>query len=116
MAAGRNPMRYFIFSLVISIACIASAEAQTAPPAPNRAAKPAPSSAAIQAATAKRAIAIVSKSSAPTYDEGTYQRISAAMLGYASIDVRGGWPTLPATARLAPGSTGPDVVTLRKRL
>jgi murein L,D-transpeptidase YcbB/YkuD len=108
-------MRKLIVSLAISIACAASAEAQTASPSPNRAAKPAPSGAAIQAA-GKRAIALVSKSSVPTYDAGTYQRISAAMLSYASIDVRGGWPTLPAAAKLAPGSSGPDVATLRNRL
>ena len=30
----------------------------------------------------------------PTFDEGTYDRINAAMLSYAAIEVRGGWPTL----------------------
>ena len=33
-------------------------------------------------------------SSEPTFDEGTYDRINAAMLSYAAIEVRGGWPTL----------------------
>ncbi len=38
------------------------------------------------------------------------------MLSYTVIEVQGGWPTLPADAKLAPGARGPDVVTLRKRL
>ena len=38
------------------------------------------------------------------------------MLSYTTIDLRGGWPTLPKTAQLAPGASGPDVVTLRQRL
>ena len=68
------------------------------------------------AAAAKRGIAAVSKSPLPTFDEGTYQRISAAMLSYAAIEVRGGWPALPAGARLAPGASGPEVALLRQRL
>src|SRR5262249_25027016 len=52
----------------------------------------------------------------PTYDEGTAQRISAAMLSYSAIEVRGGWPTLPANANLKPGAVGPDVALLRRRL
>jgi murein L,D-transpeptidase YcbB/YkuD len=63
------------------------------------------------------AIAAISKSPIPTYDESTVQRISAAMLSYSAIEVRGGWPSLPAsTTRLAPGQSGPDVVALRQRL
>jgi len=52
----------------------------------------------------------------PTYDEGTAQRITAAMLSYSAIEVRGGWPTLPANANLKPGAAGPDVALLRRRL
>src|SRR5690606_19390772 len=53
----------------------------------------------------------------PTYDEGTARRIAAAMLSYSAIEVRGGWPTLPASAaRLGPGAFGPDVALLRQRL
>ena len=37
----------------------------------------------------------------PTYDEGTARRISAAMLSYSTLEVRGGWPTLPAERRQA---------------
>jgi murein L,D-transpeptidase YcbB/YkuD len=104
-------MRTAAVSLVISAALSAPAWAQGAP-APNRAAAPAKP----VAAAAKRGLAPVSKSPLPTFDDGTYQRISAAMLSYAAIEVRGGWPTLPAGAKLAPGAFGPEVVLLRKRL
>jgi murein L,D-transpeptidase YcbB/YkuD len=58
----------------------------------------------------------MSQSPLPTYDEGTVQRIEAAMLSYTALEVQGGWPTLPATAKYAVGSTGPDVALLRRRL
>jgi murein L,D-transpeptidase YcbB/YkuD len=61
-------------------------------------------------------IAPVSKSPLPTSYGNTYQRIAAAMLSYTTIDLRGGWPTLPKNAQLAPGASGADVVTLRQRL
>ena len=106
-------MRKIIFSLAISIICLTPAWSQNAPSAPNRSASAVPP---IKAAAAKRAIAVVSTSKVPTYDEGTFQRISAAMLSYASIEVRGGWPTLPAGSKLEPGSSGPTVALLRQRL
>ncbi len=58
----------------------------------------------------------MSQSPNPTVDEGTIQRISAAMLSYTALEVQGGWPTLPANAKLAPGVKGPDVALLRRRL
>ena len=58
----------------------------------------------------------MSQSPSPTIDEGTIQRISAAMLSYTALELQGGWPTLPANAKLAPGVKGPDVVLLRRRL
>jgi murein L,D-transpeptidase YcbB/YkuD len=61
-------------------------------------------------------LAHVSASPLPTLDEGTAQRMAAAMLTYSALEVRGGWPTLPATAKLAPGARGPDVALLRQRL
>jgi L,D-transpeptidase YcbB len=81
---------------------VAPAAPKTKPPAP--AAKPA----------APRLL--VSQSPNPTFDEGTVQRISAAMLSYTVLEVQGGWPTLPASAKLAPGAKGPDVALLRQRL
>jgi murein L,D-transpeptidase YcbB/YkuD len=105
-------MRRTAISLVISLAFSIAAWAQTTP---HRAAAPVSAAKPI-AAAAKRGIAAVSKSPLPTFDEGTYQRISAAMLSYAAIEVRGGWPTLPAGVKLAPGAFGPEVALLRRRL
>ena len=63
------------------------------------------------------AVAPVSNSPIPTLDEGTAQRMAAAMLTYSALEVRGGWPTLPPGAgKLAPGAKGPDVALLRQRL
>ncbi len=45
----------------------------------------------------------------PAVDEGTAQRMAAALLSYSAIEVRGGWPTVPASAKLAPGGSGPEV-------
>ena len=67
-------------------------------------------------AAAAPARAMVSASPHPTFDEGTVQRIAAAMLSYTVLEVQGGWPPLPANAKLAPGAKGPDVLTLRRRL
>ena len=50
------------------------------------------------------------------FDEGTYQRIKETLLSYAAIQVRGGWPAIPADSKLAPGANGPEVALLRKRL
>jgi murein L,D-transpeptidase YcbB/YkuD len=38
------------------------------------------------------------------------------MLSYTVLQVQGGWPTLPANAKLLPGSRGEEVMTLRRRL
>jgi murein L,D-transpeptidase YcbB/YkuD len=59
----------------------------------------------------------ISNSPHPTFDAETARRISAAMLSYSTLEVRGGWPTLPPeVTKLAPGSSGPDVALLRERL
>jgi murein L,D-transpeptidase YcbB/YkuD len=59
----------------------------------------------------------ISKSPHPTYDADTARRISAAMLSYSTIEVRGGWQTLPPEVmKLGPGSSGPEVTRLRERL
>ena len=108
-------MRKALIFLAVCSLFAESAAAQTAAtPLPQR--KPESAAAPVRAAAAKRGIALVSRSPLPTYDEGTYQRISAAMLSYATIEVRGGWPTLPAHAQLAPGVSGPEVAALRRRL
>ncbi len=63
-----------------------------------------------------RSAAALALSPDPVFDEGTYQRIKEALLSYSDIQVRGGWPSLPADAKLAPGMSGPDVAVLRRRL
>jgi murein L,D-transpeptidase YcbB/YkuD len=83
---------------------------------PAFAQSPAPAAKAKAQAAGAPARALVSNSSIPTFDEGTVQQIAAAMLSYSAIEVRGGWPILPANAKLAPASRGPDVVLLRERL
>jgi L,D-transpeptidase YcbB len=92
-----------VFAAPVLAEGVAPTPAKTKPQAP--AAKPAPA-----------ARILVSQSPNPTFDEGTIQRISAAMLSYTVLEVQGGWPTLPPSAKLAPGSKGPDVALLRQRL
>jgi len=53
----------------------------------------------------------------PTYDEGTIDRLAAALRLYTAIEARGGWPSVPATlTKLMPGASSPDVAVLRQRL
>jgi len=94
-------------ALLLSAIVAGPAMAQTSP-------NPGPKS----ALTAKNASsrAAVSTSPQPTFDEGTTQRIAAAMLSYAALEVRGGWPTIPASSKLVPGARGADVALLRQRL
>ncbi len=88
----------------------APAKAQVAPTKqPKAAAKPA-------STPESRSAAALALSSEPVFDDGTYQRIKEALLSYADIQVRGGWPSLPADAKLAPGESGPNVALLRRRL
>jgi murein L,D-transpeptidase YcbB/YkuD len=77
--------------------------------------KPGAAAPAAQAKPTKRAVASFWTSPEPTFDEHTYERINEAMLSYAAIEVRGGWPTLPKVT-LEPGMSGPDVAKLRQRL
>jgi L,D-transpeptidase YcbB len=63
-----------------------------------------------------RSAAALALSAEPVFDDGTYQRIKEALLSYSAIQVRGGWPALPADAKLAPGASGPEVSLLRRRL
>ncbi len=90
---------------------VLAAAATTGVPVP----KPAPARPAAKA-DVPRAGATLLKSSEPTFDEGTAQRINAAMLSYSALEVRGGWPALPGTAQLSPGAFGPNVALLRQRL
>src|ERR1700760_3727751 len=98
------------------------APAQTAPQAtaPAKPAASAPAKAAAPQAAAStpesRSAEALALSHEPTFDEGTAQRIKEAALSYSDIAVRGGWPTIPADAKFAIGSAGPNDDLLRRRL
>jgi L,D-transpeptidase YcbB len=101
-------------------------QSSSAPPSgnPPTAGKPAPPIAKPpRASTVKppstpeaRSAAALALSADPVFDENTYARLKEALLSYSDIAVRGGWPMLPADAKLAPGVSGPEVALLRRRL
>jgi len=89
----------------------------SAGPAIAQARKAAPKPKASAAQPAVPAAPLVSKAPEPTFDEGTAQRITAAIASYSALEHRGGWPTLPASvSHLTRGATGPHVALLRQRL
>jgi murein L,D-transpeptidase YcbB/YkuD len=97
---------------------------KSSPPAPS--AQPAPQPArpvlARPGTTSTSAVltpklAVVWDSPDPTYDEGTIDRLAAALKLYTDIEARGGWPSVPASlVKLAPGTSSPDIAVLRQRL
>ncbi len=93
---------------------------QPVPGKPGTSAKPAAQSAkpapAVASTPEARSAAELALTSDPVFDDGTYLRIKQTLLSYSDIQVRGGWPMLPADAKLAPGASGPEVALLRKRL
>jgi L,D-transpeptidase YcbB len=113
----RNAIRLvpltFLVTFLAATVFVGPAFAQGVAPATAKAKPPAGQSTAQAPAQPK---VLVSSSSNPTLDEGTVQRIAAAMLSYTVLEVQGGWPTIPASAKLAPGARGPDVALLRQRL
>src|ERR1700734_4265354 len=121
-------MRALSLFVIASIVAATGALAQTGAPAPAKPSPATPSSAKPATATKLapapkaastpelRSAAALALSSDPVFDEGTYQRIKEALLSYSAIQVRGGWPAIPADAKLAPGASGPQVALLRKRL
>jgi murein L,D-transpeptidase YcbB/YkuD len=80
--------------------------------APAHATKPA----TVASTPESRSAAALALSHEPTYDEGTAQRIREAALSYSDIAVRGGWPMIPADAKFAAGTAGPNDDLLRRRL
>ena len=101
----------------LALVSAALLSAAIAGPAMAQAGKPAPKPKASAAQPAAPSGPLVSKAPEPTFDEGTAQRIAAAVLSYSALEVRGGWPTMPASvSQLAPGASGPDVALLRDRL
>ena len=106
-------LRTILLATTFSLAVLpASAQSPAAPGGIRAAQNVAP---AKPAAPARRPVASFWTSAEPTFDEGTYDRINAAMLSYAAIEVRGGWPALPK-GLLEPGMSGPAVAALRQRL
>jgi L,D-transpeptidase YcbB len=100
-----TPTRLVPFTLLLAVALAGPALAQGG-------SKPAPTRVPAQGPALR-----MSQSPDPTFDEGTIQRMAAAMLSYTVLEVQGGWPTLPpSSGKLALGSTGPDVALLRRRL
>src|ERR1043166_4456450 len=63
----------------------------------------------------KRGVASFWTSPEPTFDEGTYDRMNAAMLSYSPLELRGGWPQV-AKVNLNPGDKGDHIARLRQRL
>ena len=100
-------------------AITAQLQARPAAPAPA-AANPvhaAPAKPAAAASTPEsRSAAALALSHEPTFDEGTAARIKDAALSYCDLAVRGGWPTIPADAKFAVGTPGPNDDLLRRRL
>jgi murein L,D-transpeptidase YcbB/YkuD len=116
-----TPIAKFLRFVPLSVLAVAlmawPADAQTGAPAPKAKAKVEAKTDAKPKKGRPGGIARITTSPLPTFDDGTAQRISAAMLSYSTIEVRGGWPTLPASVtKLAPGSSGPEVALLRQRL
>jgi murein L,D-transpeptidase YcbB/YkuD len=97
----------------------AAAPSHAAKKAAAKSAQPAakgPRAAKAPSTPESRSAAALALSADPVFDESTYQRIKETLLSYAAIQVRGGWPMLPADAKLALGASGPDVALLRRRL
>jgi murein L,D-transpeptidase YcbB/YkuD len=109
-----------IAGAIIAFAC-ASALAQNAPSAApklqvaksTKTVAPAPK---LTSTPEQRSAEELALSSDPVFDDGTFLRIKQTLLSYSDIQVRGGWPALPADAKLEPGASGADVATLRQHL
>jgi murein L,D-transpeptidase YcbB/YkuD len=91
--------------------------APAAPPtAPARPALARPGTTSTSAVLTPK-LAVVWDSPDPTYDEGTIDRLAAALKLYTTIEARGGWPSVPASlVKLMPGASSADVAVLRQRL
>jgi len=112
-------------TLVAAVLMVAPVSAQTQPKAPPKAQPTTPPTIQPQArpkapptaetpanpAAPVQSVASPAKAPEPAVDEGTAQRMAAALLSYSAIEVRGGWPTVPANAKLAPGGSAPEVAS-----
>jgi L,D-transpeptidase YcbB len=104
------------FVLMAASAHQASAQTAAQPAAPKPAIAKPVQPAKPAATPESRSAALLAVSSDPVFDDGTFQRIKEALLSYSDIQVRGGWPSLPADAKIAPGDSGPNVALLRRLL
>ncbi len=98
---------------------MAKARTRWAPAAPRRprlARRRHPVKQAAASTPESRSAAALALTHEPTFDDGTAERIKEAALSYEDIAVRGGWPALPADAKFAIGTPGPNDDLLRKRL
>jgi L,D-transpeptidase YcbB len=75
-----------------------------------------PSGKAAASTPESRSAAELALSSDPVFDDGTYLRIKQTLLSYSDVEVRGGWPSVPADAKLTPGASGSAVTLLRRYL
>ena len=105
-----------IAGLALLFAAVPALAQSVKPPTAHPAASKAPHATAPASTPEMRSAAALALSSDPVFDEGTYLRIKETLLSYSDIQVRGGWPMLPADAKLAPGASGPDVALLRRHL
>jgi murein L,D-transpeptidase YcbB/YkuD len=109
-------MRVSLIAVTVLALAASPALAQSAPPVaakPPAAAKPPKPPASTPETRSAEALALTTD---PVFDDGTYLRIKQTLLSYSDIQVRGGWPALPADAKLVPGASGPDVTLLRTHL
>src|SRR5712672_526381 len=112
-------MRTMTIVAIATVLATASAFGQSAGSAGSGTAHPVHATPARPAAAAtpeSRSAAALALSHEPTFDEGTAQRIREAALSYSDIAVRGGWPAIPAEAKLVAGTQGPHDDLLRQRL
>src|SRR5262245_14534512 len=81
-------------TLVAAMLMAAPAWAQTQPKAQPQARPKAPATteAPVNPGAPVQSVATPAKAPEPAVDEGTAQRMAAALLSYSAIEVRGGWP------------------------
>ena len=115
--ASRAKLRSVTLAVLATGLIAGPALAQTGSPAPKAKAK---TEAKAQSERSGEEVAArrtrISNSPHPTYDDETARRISAAMLSYSTLEVRGGWPALPAESPSSRRVAGPEVALLRQRL
>jgi len=91
-------------------------ESATAKPAAGGTSKAQTSKQAPASTPESRSAAELALSADPVFDDGTYLRIKQTLFSYSDVEVRGGWPTVPPDAMLAPGGSGAAVAVLRRHL